>query len=201
MLLRQSASHTAFSAHQEQLDWALGPVFMDTRINTLPQGLSWVAYPLITGWRRGPQNGHYQILNKVNERAFTVQRESTNWFCKSNLPWNTVAVLAWVCTISPYSTPFLCFLIQGAVVDYSSDIFHPWFSLPSLLGMQIWSVTNDVGPSLTRSSPWCPHVAPQLTSSSSTVITLVGLLRLIILDFGMHCHCLHSLAPHTACFW
>lgn len=117
---------------------------------------------------------------------------------------NAVAVLAWMCSISPYNTPFCifkCFLIQGAVVDYSSYIFHPWFSLPSLLGMQIWSVTNDVGPSLTRSSLWCPHVAPQLTSSSSTVITLVGLLRLIILDFGMHCHCLHSLAPHTAWFW
>lgn len=102
--------------------------------------------------------------------------------------------------LSPFSI-FKCSLIQGAVVDCSSYIFHPWFSLPSLLGMQIWSVTNDVGPSVTRSSLWCPHVARQLTSSSSTVITLVGLLRLIILDFGMHCHCLHSLAPHTAWFW
>lgn len=64
--------------------------------------------------------------------------------------------------------------------------------------MQIWSVTNDVGPSVTRRSPWRPRVAPQLTSFSSAVITLVGSLRLIILDFGMHRHCLHLLASHTA---
>lgn len=92
-------------------------------------------------------------------------------------------------------------LIQGTVADYSSHIFHPRFSVPSLQEMQMWSVTNDVGPSLTRSSPWRPHVAPQLTSSSSTVITLVGSLRLIILDFGMHRHCLHLLAPYAARFW
>lgn len=64
--------------------------------------------------------------------------------------------------------------------------------------MQIWSVTNDVGPSVTRWSPWRPRVASQLTSFSSAVITLVGSLRLIILDFGMHRHCLHLLASHTA---
>lgn len=48
--------------------------------------------------------------------------------------------------------------------------------------------------------PRRPRVVPQLTSSSSAVITLVELLRLIILDFGMHCHCLHLLAPHSALF-
>lgn len=62
----------------------------------------------------------------------------------------------------------------------------------------MWSVTNDVGPCVTRRSPWRPHVAPQLTSFSSAVITLVGSLRLIILDFGMRRHCLHLLASHTA---
>lgn len=181
---------------------------MDTWINTLPKGLylglSWVAYPLITGWRGGDPK---MAITRFGTRSIKGQsrfRGNPKSALQIKPALNTVAVVAWMCRISPQNAAFpifKCLLIQGAVVDYSSYIFHPWFSVPSLLEMQIWSVTNDVGPSLTRSSPWRPHVAPQLTSSSSTVITLVGSLRLIILDFGMHCHCLHSLAPHTARFW
>lgn len=179
---------------------------MDTWINTLPKGLylslSWVAYPLITGGGEGPRDGHDQIWCEVYERADTVQRESQIGSANQSRLQHSWCSSLDVQYLSIYHYFIVkCLLIQGTGADYSSHIFHPWFSMPSLLEMQIWSVTNDVGLSLTRSNPQRPHVSPQLTSSSSTVITLVGSLRLIILDFGMHCHCLHLLAPHTAWFW
>lgn len=180
---------------------------MDTWINTLPEGLylsrSWVAYPLITGEGEGPWDGHYQIRSEVCERADMVQGESqigsANQLCLKRSCCSNADVQ--YLSIYFLSSNVKSLLIQGSDADYSSHIFHPWFSAPSLLEMQIRSVTNDVGLPRTRSSPWRPHVFPQLTSSSSTVITLVGSLRLIILDFGMLCHCLHLLAPRTALFW
>lgn len=176
---------------------------MDTWINTLPKGLylsrSWVAYPLITEGRDSEMAiTRFGVRSIKGQARFTGNPKSVVQIIQA---LNGVDVLPWTCSITPYTSIVKCLLIQSTVTDYSSHIFHPWFPVPSLLEMQIWSVTNDVGLFLTRSSPQRPHISPQLTSSSSTVITLVGSLRLIILDFGMHCHCLHLLASHTVWFW
>lgn len=107
-------------------------------------------------------------------------------------------------SIFPYNVPSPFQLLVNSRCSYW--LFRPHlFTLDSLCP-RCWKCKsgawqNDVGPSLTHSSPRRPHVTPQLTTSSAIVITLVGSLRLIVLDFRMHCHSLHLLAPHTTWFW
>jgi len=137
---------------------------MDTWINTLPKGLylslSWVAYPLSTeGEGRDPK----MTITRSGTRFMKGQtrfRGNPKSALQIVPASNTAAVAARVCRIAACTAPYIfsrkCFLIQGAVADYSSHILHRWFSVPSLLEMEIWSVTNDVGPSLTRWSPLAP---------------------------------------------
>lgn len=161
---------------------------MDTWINTLPKGLylrtKCAAGSQIKGEGRDPK------MTVTWSRLRFIKELVSFWFY-TTLYYSFFHTFSGVC--------FFLFKVQWLIIPPTSSTLDSL--CPRFWRMQIWSVTNDVRPPLTRSSPWLPCVAPQLTSLSSTVITLVGSLRLIIVDFGMHCHSLHLLASHTAWFW